>query len=302
LEGARSALLEYGKRTPDNPNGFDSLGEVHYLLGHFSGAEKYFLEAARMDPSFLGGAPGWKAAHARLMTGDISGADAIVKSYFDVLRKQKDPLLDYRRALWEYETGRRSRAFELTPKGPAAPLMRVQRAIWLLEQGEGAKAREEVEKAISDPSNPQSQSLAMIALFLTQPPASAAEWKSRAAKAFAAAGEDPVQRLATAYALVLGSHFEEAVPLLKASLSSVSPPANGTLQFLLGWALVESGKVVDAAPYLATYPVPQPGVDVFGGLAHPRIFRLQAAVLEKQGKGVEAARKLETFKKLSGGT
>jgi tetratricopeptide (TPR) repeat protein len=300
LDGARSALLEYGKRTPNNPNGFDSLGDVHYLLGEFTGAEKFFLEAVRMDPNFLGGASLWKAAHARLMTGDIDGADTIVSKYFDLLQKRNEPLLEYWRVLWDYEAGRNSRALETVPTGAAAPLIHVQRAIWLVDRGELARARKEAQEAAASSPSPQNQ--ALIAIFLTEPPTTAAGWKLRAAQAFPGTGKDPVERLATAYALVLGRHFEEAVPLLKEAVDSVVPPANGTLQFLLGWALVESGKAEEAAPYLATYPIPQPGVDVFASLSisTPRIFQLQAAVLEQQGKRAEAERKLEIFKKLKG--
>jgi hypothetical protein len=253
-----------------------------------------------MDPNFLGGAPLWKAAHARLMTGDVSGADAIANNYFGLLDKRKDPLLEYRRTVWDHKAGRRSRALEFVPSDPAAPLIHVQRAIWLLDAGNLSKAREEAQRAITNPVPLQNQALAMLALFLTQPPASAAEWKSRAAQTFPKAAEDPVQRLATAYALVLGRHFAEAVPLLAEAANNVLPPANGTLQFLLGWALVETGKTGDAQTYLATYPVPQHGVDIFAELATPRILRLQATVLEQQGKPAEAARKLEIFKKLKG--
>ena len=302
LEGASSALLEYGRRTPGNPNGFDSLGEVHYLLGDFAGAEKYFLEAARMNPKFLDGAPVWKAAHARLMTGDIAGADKIANSYFELLAKQNDPLVEYRRVYWDYEAGRHSRALEGTPSGPAAAFLHIQRAIWLLEADDSAKAREEVKRAIAGSPNQQARSLALIGAFLTQPPASAAEWKSRADKAFPGGGEDPLPRLATAYALVLGRHFGAAVPLLTQAVNTTSPLTNGALQFLLGWALVESGKAADAAPHLATYPVPQTGIDIFGVLAIPRIFRLQAAVLEQEGKPAEAARRMEIFRKLGGGS
>jgi hypothetical protein len=176
----------------------------------------------------------------------------------------------------------------------------VQRVIWLLDGGDVARAREEAKRAVASSLALQNQALAAVALFLTQPPAIAAEWKSRAAQAFPRTGEDAVQRLATAYALVLGKHYTAAVPLLAEAVNSVLPPANGTLQFLLGWALVETGKTGEADPYLATYPVPQHGIDVFAGLATPRIFQLQAAVLKQQGKPAEAARKLELFKKLKG--
>jgi tetratricopeptide (TPR) repeat protein len=106
LQGARSALLEYARLAPGDTNPLDSLGEVHYYLGAFRDAEQYFLQAYDKDPSFLGGAELYKAARARLMTGDVSGADQIFRRYADARKAARDPLLPYREAQWLSLTGR----------------------------------------------------------------------------------------------------------------------------------------------------------------------------------------------------
>ncbi len=297
LEGARTALLEYGRRTPNNPNAFDSLGEVHYRLGDFEGAEKYFLEAARMNASFLGGATLWKAAHARLMTGDVQGADKIVNAFFELLQKNKDQLLEYRKSYWDYISGRRDEALARVPSGPARSFLHVQRAVWMVERGDRGQASSEAKAAFASAQIPQAKAMARLVGFVSQPAASPAEWNTRAARE----GGEPGQRIGTAYALLFEKRFREAVPLLENLWKATAPPADAAAGFFLAWALIGAGQPLEAAAHLNTYPIPQAGVDVFGSLIIPRIFSLQAGVLDKQGKVQDAAAKRAISRKLGGG-
>jgi tetratricopeptide (TPR) repeat protein len=299
LEGARSALLEYGKRSANNPNGFDSLGEVHYAAGDFANAEKYFLEAARMNPGFLNGAPLWKAAHARLMMGDVAGADGIAKKYFELLRKGPDPLVNFQETYWDYVAGRRAQALN-RPIESTPGLIHAQRAVWLLDAGERAKAREEARLGLADVRFPPLRAFGVLASYLSEPPATVQEWKTRAAQRFPGAVDEATQPLATAYALVLSKQFREAIPLLEESIARTPPTGDAQLRFALGWALTEEGRFAEAARHIAQFPVPQGGVEIFGSLVIPRILQLQATVLERQGKSSEAAKKLEIYRKLGG--
>jgi hypothetical protein len=80
LDEAKSTFEQYGKRSGQAINALDSLGEAMFLNGRFGDAEKTFLDAYRKDPSFLEGVDLWKAAHARWLAGDLSGADQLMGS------------------------------------------------------------------------------------------------------------------------------------------------------------------------------------------------------------------------------
>jgi hypothetical protein len=53
---------------PDDPNAWDTLGQVHYFLGDLAVAKAYERAAKRIEPTFVGGEPAWRAeleAHQR---------------------------------------------------------------------------------------------------------------------------------------------------------------------------------------------------------------------------------------------
>ena len=119
LDGARKSFEEYGRQPGQSVNSMDSLGEALFVNGKFDQAERSFLDAYQKDPSFLQGAPLWKAAHARWLAGELSGADQLaaadklMERYWQDRAKAHDPLLTWRRANWLYETGRREQGVEL---------------------------------------------------------------------------------------------------------------------------------------------------------------------------------------------
>jgi Flp pilus assembly protein TadD/TolB-like protein len=133
LQGARQAIQEYEKLAPEDTNALDSLGEVSFYLGDFESAAKYFERAAQKNPAEL-----VKAAEARLMTGDLRGADALFAKYVGPVQS---PRAAYQMAQWEFLTGRRMKAIEAMEKlvgaldGESQKLARSQLAVWELETG-----------------------------------------------------------------------------------------------------------------------------------------------------------------------
>jgi len=130
LEEAKSTFEQYGKRSGQAMNALDSLGESMFLNGRFRDAEKTFLEAYRKDPTFLDGADLWKAAHARWLAGDLSGADQLMEQYANAQARKGGPLAAWLKANWLYETGRREPAVVLLAQEPSNQLFERQLAVW----------------------------------------------------------------------------------------------------------------------------------------------------------------------------
>jgi Flp pilus assembly protein TadD len=129
LKGARQALEQYQTvSSPDDTNALDSLGEVSFYLGDFRAAENYFLEANRKNPEALGGREPLKAAEARMMTGDLAGADAI-------LARAHVSAIDA--AEWEFITGRRKKAIARLQPMAQTPAVKVQLLLWNAQTGNG---------------------------------------------------------------------------------------------------------------------------------------------------------------------
>ncbi len=136
LDDARKSFQEYGRGSGEvTINSIDSLGEALFINGKFDESERQFLDAYKRDPKFLQGETLWKAAHARWLAGDLSSADKLAQQFFQTRAQAHDPLLDWRRANWLYETGRRQQAVDLlmhapetTPNGAAAA--KQQLAVW----------------------------------------------------------------------------------------------------------------------------------------------------------------------------
>ena len=130
LDEAKSTFEQYGKRSGQAMNALDSLGEAMFLNGRFGDAEKMFLDAYRKDPSFLEGADLWKAAHARRLAGDLSGADQLMGQYVNAEARKGGPLTAWLQANWLYETGRREQAAAFLAQEPSSQLFQQQLAVW----------------------------------------------------------------------------------------------------------------------------------------------------------------------------
>jgi tetratricopeptide (TPR) repeat protein len=132
LDAAAKALQQYGKSLDQSTNSLDSLGEVYFLNGRFTEAERYFQQAYRRDPRFLAGSTLMKAAYAHWLGGDLAGADAIFQRYRDDRRNQKDMSAVWREATWLYATGRREQGIAKLMEASADQPQLVQRqlAVW----------------------------------------------------------------------------------------------------------------------------------------------------------------------------
>lgn len=132
LAGAQKSFERYASDPSHTANALDSEGEAYFLHGQFAEAEKKFLEAHAKSPALLGGADLLKAAHARWLRGDLAGADQQFVQYLAFRAQQKDPLVPWRQAVWEYSTGRPDAAAARLSNvtGQAADLARTQVALW----------------------------------------------------------------------------------------------------------------------------------------------------------------------------
>ncbi len=284
LEGAKRALTRYQKLRPREANPLDSIGDVHFYLGRFAEAEKYYLDAYAKAPSFLLGAELHKAAWARLMAGDVQGARKTFARFVEARRQFGDPAASYRAAQWDYLTGRRNEAVAALEKvaqatgSPITALAALQLSVWALESGDRERAREFALRA--GPSNP----IAALCRFIAGAPASPAEWSARADQAFPNPVQAGARRYALAYALLLSKEFAAAVPRLTEIYKQTTPSSPDPVEVLLAWALVETGRLKEAGELLSVNPVPEPtGEHLLLSLSFPRILELRARALAKGG-------------------
>jgi tetratricopeptide (TPR) repeat protein len=308
--GASDALLRYQKLLPASPNPLDSLGDVNLIAGRLPEAESYYLQAAKTDPNFLAGLDFLKASMAHLMTGDVAGADHLAEQYFAARAAAKDPMVDYRKAQWSWIGGRRKAACQQMEKlardsesGPSREVAAhafTELSLWNLMLGNRDVAAQAAQKAVAL-ATAASAVPALLARFLSQPPAAAAEWEARADRFAPDPSQAPIRNLAAALALLLAKDYAAAAPLLQQMYASASPATDEGLPVLLAWTNLETGHVADAAALLRfNPPLSDVGLSWSTPLYFPRIFYLRAVAAEKQGKADEARRNYQLFRQLSG--
>jgi Flp pilus assembly protein TadD len=132
LDAARKSFERYGRDPAHTANALDSQGEAAFLNGKFAEAEKNFLDAHTKSSALLGGGDLLKAAYARWLAGDLAGADKLFSQYLGFRTAQKDVLVPWRQAVWEYSTGRPEAAIARLSKvaGPAETIAHAQLALW----------------------------------------------------------------------------------------------------------------------------------------------------------------------------
>jgi Flp pilus assembly protein TadD len=299
LDTAMNALQQYQARRPLDANPLDSMGDVNLLLGRLRDAENFYLQAAKKDAGFQGGGESFKAAMARLMSGDIPGADALFRQFADARTAAKDPLADFRKAQWAWITGRRkegyaqmaafARSAEESSARQAAYQAYGQLAVWSVALGERRKAAGFAGKASA------------AVQFLSQPSAPAPEWAARAERAFPAPAKTQDRNAALAYALVADKEFAEAASELKRLYSYTSPNASQSIAVMLAWAYLETGKPKQAAALLRFNPLPSAaGVGELSVFDFPRLFYLRGRVAALAGNPQQAESYYKLFLKLSG--
>jgi hypothetical protein len=244
------------------------------------------------------------------MTGDVSGADALAQQYFDARAAAKDPLVEYRKAQWAWISGRRKAACRQMEQVAGASETGVARnvashayaelAMWTLMLGNRESAAEMARKAAAM-ATPASAIQATLARFLSQPPASPAEWQARAGVLVPDRAESAIANMALADALLFAKAYSAALPLLQTMYLSGNPTADEGLPVLLAWADVETGHIPEAAALLRSNPpLRDAGLTWSTPLYFPRIFYLRAVVAEKQGKPEDARENWRIFHALSG--
>jgi len=286
LNGARSALEEYQRRVPtENVNPVDSLGEVSFYSGDFAAAEKYFLEADKRNAAEFNGADMLKAAQARLMTGDLAGADALFDRY--AKRRSRMP---FESAQWRFVTGRRAAAMEavetMLPSlaGDARSLASNQLAIWKFLTGDKKTAEQLASQAAESALGPAARNLSGSIQAILDPSARPAG-----------------SRLEDAYEQLFSGKFAEATPLLETLYRQSDPHNDGEIRTLLAWTYVQTGRADAARSLIDTYPIPLSSSDLmFVSLIFPRFLFVRGAVLQQEGKRAEAKAAYTLFLKYSG--
>jgi Flp pilus assembly protein TadD len=312
LDTAMSALRGYQARRPLDANPLDSMGDVNLILGRLRDAEGFYLQAAKRDPSFLAGGEFFKAAMARLMSGDLPGADGLFKQFADTRNAANDPLADFRQAQWAWISGRRKEGYgrmaafaqsaDQSASRPAASQAYSQLAIWSLALGDRGKAAQMAQKAagLADSGSPSAPgSLAPFARFVSQPSAPASEWAARAEQAFPAPAEKQAKEAALAYALLADKQFAEAARVLEQLHQSSN--ANEGFAVMLAWAYLQIGKPKEAAALLRFNPLPSAeGVRDLGVFDFPRLFYLRGRIAALAGNPQQAESYYKLFLTLSG--
>jgi len=296
-------LRRYQALRPSDPNAVDSLGDVELLTGHPHEAEAFYVQAAKQDPHFRNGAEWLKAAMARLMTGDVAGADDLSDHYTLGRFGFEDPAGSVYRSQWQFLTGRRREGYSGLEAeasragiGPArgAAEAHAQLAIWSLYMGDLAAAQKHAQAALG------TGQAAALAAFLAEPPASPAEWSARAEKLAPRPEQARIRDFALGQALLLGKQFDAALPVLRRAYENAEP-TDPEPPVVLAWAYLETGQTADAARLLSFNPVPTSnGIDAFAACWFPRLFFLRGQAAEKQGRKDEARANYKLFLALSG--
>jgi tetratricopeptide (TPR) repeat protein len=310
LDAATSALRRYAALRPNEANPLDSMGDIHLIVGRLADAENFYLQAAKKDPGFQNNGPLIKAALARLLSGDVSGANLLAERYAAARVEAKDPIVDYRRAQWTWISGRRKAAAQqmaafalASESGPLRDMASrayAELAIWSFMSGDREGGGRLAQKALSI-AGPASAGNALVAQFLSQPPASSSQWVVRAEQQFPGPAQSAIKNFALAYALLVNQQFQPALLLLRQMWENGSPTADEGLPVMLAWCYLETGRVKEAAPLLATNPVPSAnGLTPYTGFYIPRLLYLRGLLAEKEGRAGEARAYYDKFLALSG--
>jgi Flp pilus assembly protein TadD len=265
VAAAEQALRRYENVRPNEANPLDSLGEVYFYNGHFAQAAALFRQAYERNPSFNGGAALGKEAQARWLAGDRDAASKVLREYWTKQAAANDGFAGYRQAEWDYWTGdpkaaiERVTAFsrdaERAGRREAASLGYRAASFWHLDQGNRSQARQSAADGLRLAQGTNLAPLIGIAAFSSNPSASAAEWKARAARAFSDSRLDPYRAALLGYALLFDNHPAEAVDPLRRSVAQESPGPAAVTPFLLAWAEAASGQAGPAARTLRFTPI-----------------------------------------------
>lgn len=247
LDGARQALEHYLKISPDSANALDSLGEVHFYLGKFAEAEKYFLQSFEKQPQFNRGDAAYKAAIARFRTGDVAGAKQLFEKY--VSGKPDRAWLEIR---WEYLTGNRekaetaAKAYAAKEQGSAVGLTHL--AAWALARGEFVVAKAGITEAMRVAKSPEERGdVAALFLILRKVDGINSEVDPRL---------KAMNDLAETWAFLFKKDNAAAEPRLKQLYEQTSVQNDRQPRILLAWAKAGLNKKPEAQALLQVNTIP----------------------------------------------
>jgi len=308
LELALSTLRRYATLRPKDPNPLDSTGDVLLMAGRLEDATNSYLAAARLDPSFQGGADLLKAAFSRVLAGDMARANEFDRQYVAARAAAHDTSAPVYAAQWLWLTGRHQEAWralnafaksnETGPTHEAASRAYSNLAMWSLLSGDRDTAAQLAQKAAAA-NGPATAADAILARFLAQPSAPAAEWTARAAQLFRSPAQETLRQEVLSYALLLDKQFAPAADTLQRLYAAAGPAAGEGIPVLLAWAYVETGRIPEAAPLLRADPIPPAAINLFTPLYFPRLYQLRAQVAESEGHRDEAEKDRALYRELS---
>ncbi|HEX3876274.1 MAG TPA: hypothetical protein VHW24_04770 [Bryobacteraceae bacterium] len=304
-----AALRKYQQMRPKDVNAVDSMGDLNFLTNRFHEAEQFYQQAQKIDPNFEQNCDLFKASMARASTGDVTGAEAIYKQYITARALAHDPGAPYKHAEWLFLTGRHQQAidelmgFAKTAEGrndhPGAARAYAGVAMWNLIDNNRQAAAELAQKAATF-ADASSAGPVLIARFLSQPSAAAAEWETRAGRFVPNPAQAGVRDQMLAWGLLLDHHFEDARAPLQRIYDVTGMASPDAITVLLAWCDIETGKLDAAAPLVELTPVPPAsGINSFMPIWFPRIWDLRAKVADKTGRASEAAQDRDLLKKWS---
>ena len=283
MDGGLGTLRQYQSLAPKDANALDSQGDINLMFGRLREAEDLYMQADKLDRKRLEGGDLFKAAMARLMSGDVAGASLLDRQFTDAREAMHDPAVPIHQAEWLWISGNHGaaraqmqRIVSLSGAQSAPPIAGracVDLAIWSLLDGDRAGGAQWALKA----SGAATQATAMdtvVARFVAQPPASAAEWTARADQLFRNVQQAEVKDLTLSYALLSDRHFAEAAEVLRRVYNGPSPDPG--IPVLLAWSLMESGHPAEATPLLRFNPVPPAaGIGPYTPFWYPRFLELR---------------------------
>jgi len=266
LDAARASLARYREVAPNDPNALDSLGEIHFHLGEFAEAARYFLECIRMDPGFQNGIASWKAAQATWRAGDLDRADQLVDQYAADLGSSQ--LSSFQQARWLYLTGRTRQAMEqlqeFASRDTAAPRAAMSAyallTVWAAEEPEGTdRAAWFASQAQRLEESGGSFAWSPVVSLLSESGESPEKLEQRIASAFPDPDQDALRTTTYGQLLFFHHHYAEAIPVLRSLMDSAAPFTEDEFGWQLGYSLAETGEQEEAERLLSVWPVVQPG-------------------------------------------
>lgn len=265
LDAARRSLLRYRDQAPDDANALDSLGEVHYHLGQFSDAARYFIDCSRMAPDFQNGNALWKAARAEWRLGNLERANQHFDEY--AIYRGAGDAMELEHSRWLYATGRTEEAAEALDQLASRDSIPAEVAsssytlltVWAVEAGETQSAAGFAERALNSIAEGATPTWAPMIGLLAEADLAAADMEERVMEAFPDPRQEGVRENVLGQLLFLHGHYTEAIPVLRRLYEGSSPFTEDELGWQLGYALAETGGVEEAETLLSVYPVVQPG-------------------------------------------